>query len=173
MTANRRAGKVLGLAALMAASLGTGNAWTGADPVQLTGCVVKADDGDGYLLINAPREPTASGAEPHRSAPTTVGTTPIFANIFYWLENDSDLKPHVGHQVAIEGDLKGDLRDGQLKIDRKDNWTEIKVEADGHDMKARVPNASVVPGPDADRKLSVLVRRVDVKKVRMLDAACR
>jgi hypothetical protein len=161
------------MAVLVAASLDVGHAWTTADPVQLTGCVVKADDGDGYLLINAPREAADSLNEPHRSAPTTVGTTPVFANIFYWLENDNDLKRHIGHQVAIEGELKGDLRDGQLKIDRKDNWTEIKVEADGHDMKARVPNASVLPGPDPDRKLSVLVRRVDVKKVRMLDAACR
>ena len=40
-------------------------------------------------------------------------------------------------------------------------------------MKARVPNASIVAGANADRKMSVLVRRVDVDKVRMLDATCR
>ncbi len=40
-------------------------------------------------------------------------------------------------------------------------------------MKAQVPNASIVAGPNTDRKLEVLVRRLDVEKVRMLDAACR
>ncbi|MGH9384211.1 MAG: hypothetical protein ACRD2N_08010 [Vicinamibacterales bacterium] len=32
---------------------------------------------------------------------------------------------------------------------------------------------SVVAGPDKDRKLNILVRRIDVDKVRMLDAGCR
>jgi hypothetical protein len=36
-----------------------------------------------------------------------------------------------------------------------------------------VPNASVIAGRDADRKIDVLVKRVDVEKVRMLDAVCR
>ena len=95
------------------------------------------------------------------------------ANIFYWLDKDDALMPHIGHQVEVDGDLKGDLQDGQIKIDRKDQWTEIEVESDGRDMKARVPNTSIVPGPNADRKIAVLVRRVDVNKVRMLDATCR
>ena len=113
----------------------------------------------------------AGAADAPRRPPS--GTTGVFTNIFYWLDKDDDLVPHVGHQVKIEGDLKGELRDGQIKIDRKDQWTEIEVESDGRDMKARVPNASVVAGPNADRKMAVLVRRVDVNKVRMLDATCR
>ena len=56
--------------------------------------------------------------------------------------------PHIGHQVEVDGDLKGDLQDGQIKIDRKDQWTEIEVESDGRDMKARVPNTSIVAGPE-------------------------
>ena len=40
-------------------------------------------------------------------------------------------------------------------------------------MKAQVPNASIVAGPDPDRKVDVLVRRVDVDEVRMLSATCR
>ena len=75
--------------------------------------------------------------------------------------------------MEIDGDLKGELRDGQIKIDRKDQWTEIEVESDGRDMKARVPNASVIAAPNADRKMAVMVRRVEVNKVRMLDATCR
>ena len=114
--------------------------------MKLTGCVVRAEGGDGYLLINTPREPAATSPEPRTTAPTTLGTAGVFTNIFYWLDKDDDLMPHVGHQVEVDGDLKGELRDGQIKIDRKDQWTEIEVESDGRDMKARVPNASIVAG---------------------------
>ena len=40
-------------------------------------------------------------------------------------------------------------------------------------MKAQVPNSSIVAGANADRKIEVLVRRLEVEKVRMLDATCR
>ena len=103
-----------------------------------------------------------------------MGTAGVVTNIFYWLDKDDDLVPHIGHQVEVEGDLKGDLQDGEIKIDRKDQWTEIEVEVrrPRHEgAGARTPRSS--PGPNADRKIAVLVRRVDVNKVRMLDAACR
>ena len=173
MMANRRTATALSVAAAIVGALGIGQAAAAADPVKLTGCVVRAEGGDGYLLINTPREPASTSPEPRTAAPTTLGTAGVFTNIFYWLDKDDDLVPHVGHQVEVEGDLKGELKDGQIKIDRKDQWTEIQVESDGRDMKARVPNASLVAAPDADRKMAVLVRRVGVNKVRMLDAACR
>jgi hypothetical protein len=171
MTANLRMAAALSVAAMTCGGAQIGHA--AADPVTLTGCLVRAEGGDGYLLINTPREPAAASVEPRATAPTTVGTAGVFTNIFYWLNKDDDLLPHVGHQVEVLGDLKGELRDGQIKIDRKDLWTEIEVESDGRDMKARVPNASIVAAPDADRKMAVMVRRVDVNKVRMVDAACR
>jgi hypothetical protein len=147
---------------------------TSADSVKLTGCLVKGEDSDsGYLLVNAPLEPGTTRSENRSVTPGTVGTTGLVANTFYWLDNDDDLKPHVGHRVEIEGDLKGDVKDGEMKIDRKDQWTEIEVKSDGREIEARIPNASIIGGSDADRKIDVLVRRVDVEKVRMLDAACR
>jgi hypothetical protein len=171
MTANLRMAVALCVAASTGGATAIGHA--AADPVTLTGCLVRADDGDGYLLVNTPREPAAASVEPRSTSPTTVGTAAVFTNIFYWLNKDDDLLPHVGHQVEVLGDLKGELRDGQIKIDRKDQWTEIEVESDGRDMKARVPNASIIAAPDPDRKMAVMVRRVDVTKVRMVDAVCR
>jgi hypothetical protein len=174
MTAKLWMARALSVAALVSGSVAAGDAAGAADPVKLTGCVVRAEDGDGYLLINVPREPAAaSSVEPRTATPTVVGTTGVFANVFYWLDNDGDLRPHIGHQVEIDGELKGELKDGEIKIDRKDQWTEIEVESDGRDMKARVPNTSIVAAKDGDRKMAVLVRRVDVGKVRMLDATCR
>jgi hypothetical protein len=168
MRTHRLIGAAVGIAvgALVAAH-------AAADPIKLSGCLVKAERGDGYLVINAPREPAATTPQEPTAVPGIVGTTGTFANIFYWLDKDDDLAPHIGHQVEIEGDLEGQLREGEIRIDRKDSWTEIDVRSGGREMKARVPNASVVAGPNADRKVEVLVRRVSVDKVRMIDATCR
>jgi hypothetical protein len=145
-----------------------------ADSVKLSGCLIKGEgNGAGYLLINTPMEPGATPAAGRSVTPGTLGTAAVFANVFYWLDKDDDLTPHVGHRVEIEGELKGDLKTGEIKIDRKDQWTELEVKSNGREMKARVPNASVVAAPNADRKIDVLVRRLDVDKVRMLDAVCR
>jgi hypothetical protein len=172
MTAHRFATAALSAAALVCGTLGIAQA-RAADPVKLTGCLIKGDGDDGYLLINPPREPVSGVPQPETASPGAVGTTGVVANIFYWLDKDDDLEPHIGHRVEVEGDLKGNLRDGEIKIDRKEQWTEIEIESAGRDMKARVPNSSVLPGPNSDRKIDVLVRRVDLKKVRMIDATCR
>jgi hypothetical protein len=146
---------------------------TAADTVKLSGCLIQGEgDGAGYLLVNVAGEPGLSSAN-ELAAPGATGTSGMFANVFYWLDKDDDLQPHVGHRVEIEGEREGDVKDGELKIERKDLWTEIEVKSVGRQMKAQVPNASVVAGRNADRKFDVLVRRVDVKKVRMVDAACR
>jgi len=161
-------------AAVVAGLLAFGVPMKAADTTKLTGCLVRGDgDGAGYLLVNVPAEPTASNTTSAQVHPTTVGTSGTYANVFYWLDNDGDLEAHIGHSVEIEGEAKGDVKDGEMKIDRKDQWTEIEIKSDGRQMKAQVPNASMVAGPNADRKIDVLVKRVDVDKVRMLSATCK
>jgi hypothetical protein len=143
--------------------------------IKLSGCLVRGEgDGAGYLLSNTPAEPSWQRSGDANVAPSTVGTTGGYATIFYWLDGDSDLKDHVGNRVEVEGELKGDLKEGEIKIDRKDNWTELTVKADGRTMKANVPHSSVLPAPgrNGDSKNDILVRRVDVSKVRMLAATC-
>ena len=171
MRANRRLAAVLSAAAVMGA-LATVPA-RAVEPVKLSGCLVQGEGSDGFLLINSPREPVSGTSPGTTAAPGSIGTAGVVANIFYWLDEDDDLKSHIGHRVEVEGDSKGDLEEGQIKIDRKEQWTEVEVKSDGREMKARVPNASVIAGPDPDRKIDVLVRRVDVSKVRMLEASCR
>lgn len=163
----------LGSAALMSGLLIVNGTSVSAESVKLTGCLVKGEGGSGFLLVNAPMEPGATSIDKRSVAPGAVGTTAAFANVFYWLEKDNDLTPHIGHRVEIEGDIKGDVKKGEMKIDRKDQWTEIEVKSNGHEMKALVPNTSLIAGPDSDRKISLLVRRLDPEKVRMIDAACR
>ena len=150
-------------------------ALAGYEQVKLNGCLIKAEGGgDGYLITNLPSEPAASTAD--RSVATSaIGTSGAFSTVFYWLRNDDDLKEHVGHRVEIEGELKGDIKEGEIKLDRKDNWTELEVKSGGDEMKAKVPNAYVFPDPtrDKDRKISVLVRKVDVDHVKMVSANCQ
>jgi len=116
---------------------------------------------NGEVLINPPMEPGASSADRRTVAPGSMGTTAMFANVFYWIEKDNDLTPHIGHRVEIEGDTKGDVKKGEMKIERKDSWTEIEVKSNGKEMKARVPNASILPGPKDDKKIDQAVLHTD------------
>ena len=143
--------------------------------VKLTGCLVKGERGDhGYLITNLPSEPSSTSSAGVNVVPGAVGTTGAHSTIFYWLDDDDDLERHVGHRVEIEGRVKGDLKPGEIKLERKDNWTEVTVKSDGRSMKATVPNASLFPAStqDKDRKVTALVRRVDVDHVRMVAARC-
>jgi hypothetical protein len=143
--------------------------------IKLTGCLVRGEgDGAGYLLTNAPAEPGWVNPSEARTAPNAVGTTGGFTSVFYWLNSGRDLKSHVGQRVEIEGDLAGNLKDGEIKVDRQAKWTEVTVKADGRTMKYAVPHMSVVPNPDHDKtqRSDVLVRRVNVEKVRMIAPSC-
>src|SRR5207247_2780813 len=164
--------KHLAFACLLAAASATFPATIKADyDIKLTGCVVRGESG-GYLLTNTSSDPSWEKSSDATRAPGAVGTTGGFSDVFYWIRNENDLKPHVGHRVEVEGEIKGDLKEGEIKADRKDHWTEIEIKSAGESLKARVPHSSVVAPHDGDRKMSILVRKVDVKHVRMLAAHC-
>jgi len=166
-------GCVAAATASVAATNTSVQARAGGEKIKLNGCLVKAEGDHGYLIRNLPGELATSTADPNvtTSAIGTSGTS----TVFYWLRNDDDLKDHVGHRVEIEGELKGDIKEGEIKLDRKDQWTELEVKSGGDEMKARVPNAYVFPDAtrDKDRKISALVRKVDVDRVKMISADCR
>ena len=144
--------------------------------VKLSGCLIRGDgDGDGYLLANPPTEPSlSSSSSTQKVSPSVLGTSGDYATIFYWLDGHGDMRDHIGHKVEIEGDLRDDVKDGEITTERKENWTELTVKADGKTMKAQVPNASMFPATnrDKERKSDILVRRVNVERVRMLGATC-
>ena len=143
--------------------------------IKLTGCLVKGEGDGGYLVTNLPSEP-ASTASATAIVPSAVGTSGGSAPMFYWLDDNHDLERHVGHRVEIDGRLKGDLKEGEIKLERRNNWTDVTVKSDGRSMKAVVPNASMFPASPRDersnRKVAAIVRKVDVEHVRMLAARC-
>src|SRR4051794_34374537 len=105
-------GGTLVLTGALALSAGS---FAAAESVKLTGCLVKGE-GDGYILVNSPIEPAVASAS-KSVEPGALGTSGSFANVFYWLDSDNDLKPHIGHQIAVEGDTKGDVKEGEMKVD--------------------------------------------------------
>ena len=165
---------LLAAATITVAEMNTSVQAAAADEkIKLNGCLVKADGDDGYLITNLPSEPASSTADRNVTT-SSIGTSGAFSTVFYWLRHDDDLKKHVGHRVEIEGELKGDIKQGEIKLDRKDNWTELEVKSGGDELKAKVPNAYIFPNPngDKDRKISTLVRKVDVDQVKMVSANC-
>ena len=148
------------------------------DEIRLSGCLVRAEDGEGYLVTNVPGEAAWQRPADATVVPGPVGTSGTVSSVLYWLEKRDGLDDHVGHYVEIYGKLQGDLQEGQLKVTPKAQWTEVEVEAGGKSMKAQVPR-SVLIIPDKgdreqkdDRELDVLVRRVEPQRVRMLAAVC-
>ena len=143
-----------------------------ADDIKLSGCLVRGQDGDGYLLTNVPGDAAWQRPGDAIVAPGPVGTSGTVASVLYWLEKKDGLDDHVGHYVEIEGKLQGDLKDGQIKVKPKEQWTEVEIEADGTSMKAQVPRSVLIIPDQGDSKLDVLVRRVEPQRVRMLAAVC-
>jgi hypothetical protein len=141
-----------------------------AADVKLSGCLIRGADG-GYLLTNGPSAPAWQRADP-AITPGAVGTSGTYTSVFYWLRDDDDLRAHVGHRVEVEGELRKEIEEGEIKIDRKDKWTELEIKSDGDTLKARIPHLSVVSVGDGDSKSPILVRRVDVGSVRMVAATC-
>jgi len=164
------------LSTLLAAALALGASVAFADDndVKLTGCVIRGE-GHGFLLTNSPGEPAFERAQSERIEPGVVGTSGAGGAVFYWLNDDKDLRKEVGHKVEVEGELQGDVKPGEIKIDRKARWTEIEIKSQGQSLKAQVPESLFVVTDTAttDRdKVRVLVRRVEPKHVRMLAASC-
>ena len=144
------------------------------EDIKLTGCLVRGDgDAAGYLLTNVPGFVARQRPGDATVEPGPVGTAGA-ATVFYWLEDDDALEPHVGHRIEVSGELEDDVEDGEIEIDRQDNWTEIRIESDGRELKARVPHELVVAfsGARDGDAIDVLVRKVDVEGVRMIAATC-
>ena len=164
---------------LAVAILAAANSAAADDGIRLSGCLVRGQDGKGYLMTNVPGEAAWQRPGDAIVIPGPVGTSGTVTSILYWLEKKEGLDDHVGHFIEIEGKLQGDLQDGEIKVTPKGEWTEIEVEAGGKSLKAQVPRSVlVIPDkgerkPDqGDRKLDVLVRRVEPQRVRMLAAVC-
>ena len=168
------------------------------DDVTLTGCIVQGNDGDkGYLLTNvlpasidmstraAAREQAAT------SDASATGALPGSSSVVYWLddvENDDDLPTFAGKRVEVKGELEGDIKKGEMEVERDGDWVKIEIKANGRNVKTRIPYASVMPNPtnsgavgtsgttgmkdDQEIELKLNVRKLDVKDVKIVSGSC-
>ena len=145
-------------------------------PVTLTGCVVKGESG-GYLLTGvANTTPGSTVATPPAGTLTAVTRA---SHVLYWLDDDDEVKGHTGRRVEISGEIEAEIEKGEIELERMDNGM-IKLQAkyDGKTVTAllaSVPAAVGTAGAAGDKEVEVdyIVRRVDVKSVRMIADNCR
>jgi hypothetical protein len=100
------------------------------------------------------------------AASDPVGTSGLHEVVFYWIDDENDLKAHAGRQVEIVGELSDELDKGEFEIDQKEPFTEIEFKVDGREAKVQVPSGWLGPAtPGKDAEFDILVRTIDVEKV--------
>jgi hypothetical protein len=130
--------------------------------VKVTGCVLKGEEGRGFLLADLIL-PSASSEVPQ-------------PRVLYLLKDDDDLEGHTGRRVEITGELEGELEKGQIEVDRDGDAVKLEIKADDRTLKLRLPEkpaAVGTSGKDDDDEMDFVVRKLDVKSMKMVSPTCR
>ena len=174
------------LAAAMSMSMMTaaeqGSAEVNAqEKVTITGCAVKGTgDGDGFLLANAVEQTTRTTPSATGSTVSSTTTTEMkAARVLYWLDDDDDeVQKLMGQLVEITGEVEGDVKRGEIQIERENGMIELEIKAG--DRKATVkladvPSAIGTAGSVKDREteLPYVVRKLDVKSAKSVAPSCK
>lgn len=137
------------------------------DDITIRGCVIRAAQYapvDRMPIVWSHDDILVSIADSGGSRRDSGGPA---GRLFYYLD-DKDLTDHVGQMVLIKGDLE-DVKKGEVEIERKGDFTEIKLKVSGHEEKARIPTPWFAAGrPGDERDYQVVVQRVDVDDVAVL-----
>jgi hypothetical protein len=146
----------------MALTLGGTAAAVGEDKdVKVTGCVLKGEEGRGFLLADLIL-PSASSEVPQ-------------PRVLYLLKDDDDLEGHTGRRVEITGELEGELEKGQIEVDRDGDAVKLEIKADDRTLKLRLPEKPAAVGTSGkdDDEIDFVVRKLDVKSMKMVSPTCR
>jgi hypothetical protein len=178
---------IAGLIVVTAFSSGTGSVRISAaerqEKVTVTGCAVKGNgDGDGFLLANSVERTTRTTTTPTPSGSTVSSTTSSEmkpARILYWLDDDDDeVAKLMGQLVEVTGEVEGDVKRGEIEVERENGMIELEIEADGRQANVKladVPSAIGTSGSVRDREVELpyVVRKLDVKSARSIAPSCR
>jgi hypothetical protein len=185
----------LGLGTTVAAqqaAVGTSAVPVGNDKeVQITGCVVKGDDG--YVVssigeavtVQTSRTTVGTSGTTTTTTTTTTPATPIIPaadqRVIYWLDDDDDLiQEHAGQRVEVIGKIEGDIDRGEIEIERENDMIELEIKAKGEKITVKLPDtpaANATPTgtsgvTDEPKDIPFKVRKFDVKSVKMLASTC-
>ena len=153
------------------------------EKVTLTGCAVKGNgDGDGFLLANATEQITRTTVTPDAAGSTVSSTTTNAmkpARILYWLDDDDDeVEKLMGQLVEITGEVEGDVKRGEIEVERENGMIELEIKADGRKANVKladVPSAIGTSGSVRDREVEIpyVVRKLDVKSAKSIAPTCQ
>jgi hypothetical protein len=144
------------------------------DDITITGCIGKVDTqvpAPPAMLVWSRSDIMLAGVKAGgEGAPNPVGTSGVSGRVFYWLDDDEDLSKHVGQRVEIKGELE-DFEKGEIEIKQDGEFTEITLDLDGKEEKARVPTSWLQDaGADKEQSYEIAARRFDVEDIRVLGA---
>jgi hypothetical protein len=152
------------------------------EKVTLTGCAVKGDgDGDGFLLANAVEQTTRTTTTPDAAGSTVSSTTTKQmkpARILYWLDDDDDeVEKLMGQLVEVTGEVEGDVKRGEIEVERENGMIELEIKADGRKANVKLPDVPSAIGTsgsvkDHEAELPYMVRTLDVKSAKSLAPTC-
>ena len=155
----------------------------GQEKVTLTGCAVKGNgDGDGFLLANSVEQTTRTTTTPTREGSTvSTSTTNEMkpARILYWLDDDDDeVAKLMGQLVEVTGEVEGDVKRGEIEVERENGMIELEIKADGRKANVKladVPSAIGTAGSVKDREVELpyIVRKLDVKSAKSIAPSCQ
>jgi hypothetical protein len=136
------------------------------DDITITGCVGRPDPsiGDVQDVLAWTRDDIMLAYAQMVGDTFGLGGSP--GPFFYWLDETEELLAQVGNRVEVEGEL-GDFEDGEVKIERDDDFTEITVTLEGDEETARLPTSWLGADRD-DIEFEIVTRRIDVDEVRVL-----
>lgn len=185
----------LGLGSTVAAqqaAVGATPVPTGDDKeVMITGCVIKGDNG--YVLstvgeavtVQTSRTTVGTSGTTTTTTTTTTPATPVVPpagqRFIYWLDDDDDLlEKHAGQRVEVRGKIEGDIERGEIEVERENNMIELEIKAKGEKITVKLPDtpaANTAVGTsgtvtDEPRDIPFMVRKFDVKSVKLIAAGC-
>lgn len=163
----------LGMAALAPVSAQEPAVQVDGDDITLRGCVTESSGQlpSPSMLVWSRGNMLLAGAQAASpAAPNPVGTSGLAGRVFYFLDDEDDLKKHVGQEIEIKGDLE-DFEEGEVEIKRDGEFTEIELDFDGKEEKMRVPTAWLGGAGASDAKeqeIQIVGRRIDVDDIKVV-----
>ena len=119
-------------------------------------------DGDGFLLANSVEQTTRTTSTPTREGSTVSSTTTKEmkpARILDWLDDDDDeVAKLMGQLVEVTGEVEGDVKRGEIEVERENGMIELEIKADGRKANVKVadvPSAIGTAGSVKDREVEL------------------
>jgi hypothetical protein len=132
--------------------------------VTLTSCVEKAQNGDGDKFVLTHLADVPALAATH-------------GRVVYWIDQTDRLKPHVGHQIRLQGtvtDVDKAEMDVKLGPDGKGGAV-VEIEGHGTEVKTTPSSAGVSTAGQTkrERDIPTTVVKLKIEKLEMVAASCQ